>query len=172
LLIALWIEDGERWGELPTVSRGRGGGPVSNGDRGRENWAGRKCARARVCVREAKGRARGPEKGVIMCKQELASRRRAWRSRRRSGKSSATWRTHGQASTGSGGRRHSRGVTRGTLEGRRWRGWCCDGERRRSTARGGSRVACRSGDKPARGQEAAGQRPGRHVHGCRGVREL
>jgi hypothetical protein len=37
VLIALRIKDGERWSELPTVSRGRGGCPVSNGDRGREN---------------------------------------------------------------------------------------------------------------------------------------
>jgi hypothetical protein len=37
VLIALRIEDEERWWELPTVSRGRGGCPVSNGDRGREN---------------------------------------------------------------------------------------------------------------------------------------
>jgi hypothetical protein len=129
VLIALRIEDGERWWELPTVSRGRGGGPVSNGDRGRENWAERKCARARACVREAKGRARGPEEDVIGCKQELASRRRAWRLRWRSGRSSATWRTHRQASTGSKRRRHSRGVTRETSEGRRLRGRCCDGER-------------------------------------------
>jgi hypothetical protein len=119
VLIALRIEDGERWWRLPTVSRGCGGGPVSNGDRGRGNWMERKFANPRACAREAKGEARGPEEDVPVRKQGLAPRRRAWQPRRSSGRSSATWRTQGQSSTGSGGRRHGRGVTRGTLEGRR-----------------------------------------------------
>jgi hypothetical protein len=67
VLIALWIEDGERWWELPTVSRDGGGGPVSNGDRGRGNWMEGKCANARTCTRGARGSARGPEKEVIGC---------------------------------------------------------------------------------------------------------
>jgi hypothetical protein len=118
----LQIEDGEWWWRLPTVSRGRGGGPLSDGDRGRGNWMERKCANARACAREAKGDARGPEEDVPVRKQVLAPQRRAWQPRRSSSKSSATWRMQGQASTGSGGRRHGRGVTRGMSEGRRWRG--------------------------------------------------
>jgi hypothetical protein len=41
VLIALRIEDGERWWELPTVSRDGGGGPMSNGDQGREKLRGK-----------------------------------------------------------------------------------------------------------------------------------
>jgi hypothetical protein len=92
--------------------------------------SGKAMSNARACAREAKGRAQGLEEDVIVRKQELASRRRAWRSRRRSGRSSATWVSQGRASTGSRGRRHSRGVMRGTSEGRRWHRRCCDGERR------------------------------------------
>jgi hypothetical protein len=92
-----------------------------------------------------------------MRKQELASRRRAWQPRRSSGRSSATWRPHEQASTGSGGQRHSRRVTRGMSEGRRWRGRCCDGERRRSAARaGGGRRGETRGS-----QREAGERQGK-----------
>jgi hypothetical protein len=55
VMIALRIEDGERSWELPTVSRDGGGGPVSNGDRGRGNWMEGKCAKARTCTRGARG---------------------------------------------------------------------------------------------------------------------
>jgi hypothetical protein len=103
---------------------------VGNGGRSSGNWMERKHATARACARGAREGAWGLEEDMIGCKQELASRRRAWRSRRCSGRSSVTWRAHGQASTGSGGRRHSRGATRGMSEGRRWRGRCCNGERR------------------------------------------
>jgi hypothetical protein len=64
VLFVLRIEDGERWWRLPTVSRGRGGGLVRDGDRGRGNWMERKCANARACAREAKGDVWGPEEDV------------------------------------------------------------------------------------------------------------
>jgi hypothetical protein len=105
VLCVLRIEDGEqRWG-LPTVSRSHREGPVSVGDRSRENGMEKKCANARTCTRGARGRARGPEEDVPMREQELAPRRRTWQPRRSSGRSNATWRTQGRASTGSGGRR-------------------------------------------------------------------
>jgi hypothetical protein len=37
VLFMLQIEDGEQWWRLTTVSRSRGGGPVSGGGRSREN---------------------------------------------------------------------------------------------------------------------------------------
>jgi hypothetical protein len=55
----------------------------------------KRCANARACAREAKGRARGLEEDVPVCKQVLAPRRRAWQPRRSSGRSTATWRTQG-----------------------------------------------------------------------------
>jgi hypothetical protein len=122
VLFTLRIEDRERWWRLPMVSRGRGGGPVRGGDRSRENWMEKKRANAKACTRGAREGARGPEEDVSVCKQVLAPRRRAWQPRRSSGRSSATWRTHGQANTGSGERRHGRGVMHGTSEGRRWCG--------------------------------------------------
>jgi hypothetical protein len=163
MLFMLRIGRGKQWWRLTMVSRGRGGGPLSGGDQNREKWLEKKCATIKMWARGARENARGPEEDVPMRKQVLAPGRRAWQPRRSSGRSSATWRTHGKASTGSGGQRHGRRVTRGTSEGRRWRGWCDDGEPRRSTARAGSRATCRGGDKPARGLEAAGQRPGWHV---------
>jgi hypothetical protein len=45
----------------------------------------KRCANARSCAREAKGRVWGLEKEVAASKQELAHQRRAWRSRRSSG---------------------------------------------------------------------------------------
>jgi hypothetical protein len=110
---------------------------VGDGRRSSGNWMEKKLATARVCARGDREGARGPEEAVPVLKQVLAPRRRAWQPWRSSGRSSATWRPHEQASTGSGGRRHGRRVTRGTSEGRRWRGRCCDGERRRSAARAG-----------------------------------
>jgi hypothetical protein len=81
-----------------------------------------KCAIARTCTGGTRGNARGLDEAVLMLKQVLEPWRRAWQPRRSSGKSSATWRPHGQASTRSGGQRHGRRMTRGTLEGRRWHG--------------------------------------------------
>jgi hypothetical protein len=86
------------------------------------------------------------------CASRSWHRRRAWRSRRRSGRRFATWRLLEQASTGSGGRRHGRRVTRGMSEGRWWHGRCCDGERRRSAARA---------EGGRRGRAERGQRGGR-----------
>jgi hypothetical protein len=45
---------------------------------------------------------------------------------------------------------------------------CCTGDREHTGRR---RATWPSGERPARGREAAGQRPERHVHGRRGVRE-
>jgi hypothetical protein len=45
---------------------------------------------------------------------------------------------------------------------------CCIGGREHTGRR---QATWPSGERSARGQEAAGQRPERHVHGCRGVRE-
>jgi hypothetical protein len=87
------------------VSRGRGGGPVSGGDRNREKWLEKTCAAVKTWARGARENTRGPEEDMPVRKQVLAPRRRAWQPRRSSGRSSATWRKHGQASTGSGGRR-------------------------------------------------------------------
>jgi hypothetical protein len=92
VLIALRIEDGNQWWELPTVSRDGGGGPVSNGGRVRGNWMEGKCANARTCSRGAREGARGPQEEVIGASRSWR-RRRAWQPRRSSGKSNATWRT-------------------------------------------------------------------------------
>jgi hypothetical protein len=128
VLFVLRIKDGERWWGLSTVSRDGGGDRAVGDDRSRRGQVSCACANARARVLEALGGAQDQEEDGLALKQELASQRRAWRSRRRSGRSNATWRTQGQASTGPGGRRHGRRVTRGMLKGRRWRGRCCDGE--------------------------------------------
>jgi hypothetical protein len=64
---------------------------IGAGKIGRE----KKCANARMCTREAREGARGPEEAVPVLKQVLAPRRRAWQPRRSLGRSSATWRLHG-----------------------------------------------------------------------------
>jgi hypothetical protein len=89
----------------------------------------KRCANARACNREARGRAQGPEEDVATPKQELARRQRAWRhgeARERQ----CVVEDAGRDSTRSRGRRHSRGVTRGIAGSRRWRWSRCDGERR------------------------------------------
>jgi hypothetical protein len=107
VLIALRIEDGEQWWGLPTVSRDGGGDRAAGGDRSREIGRERKGANARTCTREAREGTRGPEEAVPMLKQVLVPRRRVWQPQWSSGRSSATWRPHEQASTGSGRRQHS-----------------------------------------------------------------
>jgi hypothetical protein len=118
----LRIVYGERWWGLPTVSKDGGGDRAAGDDRSRRGQVSCACANTRAKVLEALGGAQEPGKDSLARKQELASRRCAWRSRRRLGRSNATWRARGRASTGSGGRRHGKGVTRGTSEGRSWRG--------------------------------------------------
>jgi hypothetical protein len=157
MLFVLRIERGKQWWRLPTVSRDDGGDRAAGDGRSRRGQVSCACANARARVLEALGGTRDPGEDSLARKQELASWRRAWRSRRRSGRSSVTWRAHGQASAGSGGRRHDRGMTRGTSEGRRWRGRCCGGEQRRRAARadGGRRGEGRGG------QREGGKRRGR-----------
>jgi hypothetical protein len=81
------------------VSRSRGGGPVSNGGRSRENGVEKRCANARACAREAKRRARGPEKDVAMSKQELAQAARVVIAAEL-GHDSSSWRTQGRTAQG------------------------------------------------------------------------
>jgi hypothetical protein len=78
VLIALRIENGERWWGLSTVSPSCGGGPVSNGGRSSGNWMEKKCANARACAKGAREGARGPEDAVPVLKQVLAPRWRPW----------------------------------------------------------------------------------------------
>jgi hypothetical protein len=140
---------------------------VGGGGRSRENGVKKRCANARAYAREAIGSARGPEEDVPVRKQELAPRRRAWWPRRSSGRGNATWRTQGQASTGSGGRRHGRGVMRGTAG---KQAVAVELLRRRAAVKHGlgrRRAAWRGEVEPARGREAAGQGLGRHVDGHR-----
>jgi hypothetical protein len=87
----------------------------------------KRCANARACAREARGRARGPEEDVATPKQELARQQCAWRHgevRERQ----CVVEDAGQYSTRSRVRRHSRGVTHGIAGSRRWRWSRCDGE--------------------------------------------
>jgi hypothetical protein len=79
VLLVCLIED---WGAavgLPTVTRGRGGNRVTEGDRSRRDQVNCVCANARVRVLEALGGAQDPGEDSIMRKQELALRQRAWR---------------------------------------------------------------------------------------------
>jgi hypothetical protein len=64
MLFALRIGRGKQLWRLTTVSRGRGGGLVSNGDRGSENWIEKKRANAKACTRGAREGARRPEEDV------------------------------------------------------------------------------------------------------------
>jgi hypothetical protein len=59
----------------------------------------KRCANARACAREAKGRARGPEKDVAASKQELAQAARVPIAAEL-GHGSASWRTQGRTPLG------------------------------------------------------------------------
>jgi hypothetical protein len=103
---------------------------VGDGRRSSGNWMKEQLAIARVHARGDREGAQGPEEMVPVLKQVLAPQRRAWQPRRSSGTSSVTWRTHGQASLGSGGRWRSSEWHVGSSGGRRWRWSRCDGEQR------------------------------------------
>jgi hypothetical protein len=107
MLFVLRIGWGKWWWGLSTVSRDGGGDRAVEDDRSREIGREKKYANDRTCTKKAREGARGPEEAVLVLKQVLAPRRRTWQPRRSSGRSSATWRPHEQASTGSGVRRHS-----------------------------------------------------------------
>jgi hypothetical protein len=100
-------------GAKATLDWGSGGvwAPVDGGPEARRRsggkWRleqknrGRRCVcNTRLSELEAPGRARVQEQVVTKRWQELAHRRHAWRSRRRSSRSSATWRHSGRPAQG------------------------------------------------------------------------
>jgi hypothetical protein len=107
---------GDHGGAEATLDWGSGrvwvpvdGGPETRRRSGGK-WRSEQKNRGRRCVRnkrssgiEAPGRAWVQEQVVTELWQELAHRRRAWRSRRRSGRSSATWRHMDRPAHGRGG---------------------------------------------------------------------